>query len=123
MTFAHMPKRAPRPRRSGSRRDGIPIAAPRHLSPKSVPAARCSSSMPLAGKFRCFAFTYASIRQNAPRCSGVYVISNSKEWLFIGAADDLQSALHKHLMETGTLLKSKAPTGFTFEACDPAARQ
>jgi hypothetical protein len=79
--------------------------------------------MPFAGKFRCFAFTYASIRQNAPRCSGVYVISNSKEWLFIGAADDLQSALHKHLMETGTLLKSKAPTGFTFEACDPAARQ
>jgi hypothetical protein len=77
--------------------------------------------MPFAGKFRCFAFTYASIRQNAPRWSGVYVLSNAKEWLFAGAADDLQAALHKHLMETGTFLKSKAPTGFTFEVCHPAA--
>ena len=79
--------------------------------------------MPFSGKFSCFSFTYASIRQNAPVCSGVYAISNAQEWLFVGSADDLQSALHKHLMEAGTPLKSKSPTGFTFEACGAGARQ
>ncbi len=79
--------------------------------------------MPFFGKFSCFSLTYASLRQNAPRRPGVYAISNAKEWLLVGSADDLQSALHGHLLETGTLLRSKAPTGFTFEECEAGARQ
>ena len=59
--------------------------------------------MPFFGKFSCFSFTFASMRQNAPRRRGVYAISNASEWLFVGSADDLQAALHKHLLETGTL--------------------
>jgi hypothetical protein len=79
--------------------------------------------MPFFGKFSCFSFTYSSVRQNAPQCSGVYAISNASEWLFVGLADNLQSALHQHLMEVGTVLRSKGATGFTFEACDSGARQ
>jgi hypothetical protein len=79
--------------------------------------------VPFFGKFSCFSFTYASVRQNAPRQCGVYAISNAREWLFVGAADDVQLALHNHLLETATPLKSNSPTGFTFELCDPAARQ
>ena len=79
--------------------------------------------MPFFGKFSCFSFTFASVRQNAPRRGGVYGISNASEWLLIGSADDLQAALHKHLMETGTLLHSKAATGFTYEECEPGDRQ
>ena len=78
--------------------------------------------MPFAGKFS-FSFSYASVRQNAPRSCGVYAISNAAEWLFVGSADDLQAALHKHLLETGMPLKAKAPTGFTFEVCHPDACQ
>ena len=79
--------------------------------------------MPFIGKFCCFALTFASVRQNAPRSSGVYAISNAADWLFVGSADDLQSVLHKHVVESGTPLKAKAPTGFTFELCDPSTRQ
>jgi hypothetical protein len=79
--------------------------------------------VPFFGKFSCFSFTYASVRQNAPHCGGVYGISNASEWLFVGAADDLQAALHRHLMETGTPLRAKHATGFTFEPCDAGARQ
>ena len=79
--------------------------------------------MPFFGKYSCFSFTYASIRQNAPQRPGVYAISNASEWLLVGSANDLQAALHKHLMEVGTPLRSKGATGFTFEACDAAARQ
>jgi len=79
--------------------------------------------MPFVGKYTCFAFTYASVRQNAPGRGGVYAISNAREWLLVGSADDLQSALHQHLMEVGTSLKSKAPTGFSFQECEEGSRQ
>jgi len=79
--------------------------------------------MPFFGKYSCFSFTYASVRQNAPKRPGVYAISNASEWLLVGSADDLQAALHKHLMEIGTPIWSKGATGFTFEECDAAARQ
>jgi hypothetical protein len=79
--------------------------------------------MPFFGKFSCFSFTHSSVRQNAPQRSGVYAISNANEWIFVGSTNDLQAALHKHLMEVGTPLKTKAPTGFTFQACDLALRQ
>jgi len=78
--------------------------------------------LPFFGKFTCFSFTYASVRQNAPNSSGVYAISNAIEWLFVCAADNLQSALHGHLLEVGTGLRSKRATGFTFELCDSGSR-
>jgi hypothetical protein len=67
-----------------------------------------------AGGFR---FSLAAVRNNVPAVSGVYGISNAREWLFIGEADDIQSALLGHLRELGTFLESRAPTGFTYEVC------
>ena len=51
---------------------------------------------------------------------GVYGLSNAREWVFVGTADDIQSALMGHLREGNTVLKSRAPTGFTFEVCHPS---
>ena len=53
---------------------------------------------------------------------GVYGLSNAREWVFVGIADDIQAALIGHLREGNTVLKSRAPTGFTFEVCHPSQR-
>lgn len=53
---------------------------------------------------------------------GVYGLSNAREWIFVGAADDIQAALLGHLREVNTPLKSRVPTGFTFEICHPSQR-
>lgn len=67
-------------------------------------------------------FTAISILKNAPSCSGVYALSNPREYVFIGEADDIRARLLEHLAETGTALTSRKPTGFTFEICTPANR-
>jgi hypothetical protein len=67
-----------------------------------------------------YSFSTVSIRQNAPNCSGIYGLSNASEWIFIAAANDIQSALLGHLREINTAFSSRRATGFTFEACDPA---
>ena len=67
-------------------------------------------------------FTAISIRKNAPDCSGVYALSNSREWVFIGEANDIRARLMEHLGEIGTSLTARRPTGFTFEICSPATR-
>jgi hypothetical protein len=64
-----------------------------------------------------FRFSPAAVRKNAPQVSGVYGISNAREWIFVGEADNIQAALLDHLCEPGTFLDSRAPTGFTFEIC------
>jgi hypothetical protein len=48
---------------------------------------------------------------------GVYGLSNAREWVFVGGADDIRAALLGHLQESNTPLKSRVPTGFTFEIC------
>lgn len=78
--------------------------------------------MPFLRKYACYSFTAASIRQNAPPFSGVYGLSNAREWLVIGEADDVQAALRAHLADAASPLRAAAPTGFTFELCDAATR-
>ena len=81
--------------------------------------------MPFEG-YGGFSFTLVSVQRNAPALPGVYGLSNANEWLYVGAAGNIQAALIAHLQEAGTMLKSHRPTGFTFEVCDPgyhAARQ
>ena len=51
---------------------------------------------------------------------GVYGLSNAREWVFVAAADDIRAALLGHLQEGDTVLKSRVPTGFTFEICHPS---
>lgn len=64
-------------------------------------------------------FTAASIQRNAPECSGLYGLSNAREWVFIGKASDIRASLMEHLKEVGTLLAVRNPTGFTFEVLSP----
>lgn len=81
--------------------------------------------MPFEG-YGGFAFSVVSVQRNAPPLPGVYGLSNAKQWIYVGAAPNIQAALIAHLGEAGTRLKSYSPTGFTFEVCDPgyhAARQ
>jgi hypothetical protein len=67
-----------------------------------------------------FTFSPVSVQRNAPSMPGVYGLSNAREWIFVGVADDIRAALLGHLRESATLLKSRAPTGFTFEICHPS---
>jgi hypothetical protein len=71
-------------------------------------------------------FTPVSVQKNAPESSGVYGVSNSKEWLLVGEGDNIRELLLAHLKEMGTALSAQNPTGFTFELCsgsDRIARQ
>lgn len=67
-------------------------------------------------------FTPGAIRTYAPAVSGVYGISNAREWIYIGVSDDIQRTLLSHLLEPGTSLMKRAPTGFVYEVCDGVRR-
>ena len=66
--------------------------------------------------------TTTSVRANAPAASGIYGISNAREWIYIGATDNIQATLLSHLHELDTALMKREPTGFVFEVCEPAGR-
>ena len=81
--------------------------------------------MPFEG-YGGFTFSMVSVQRNAPALPGVYGLSNAKQWIYVGAAGNIQAALIAHLRETDGRLKALSPTGFTFELCEPvyhAARQ
>ncbi len=65
-------------------------------------------------------FTSSAVRMYAPVGSGVYGISNAREWIYIGVADNIQGALLAHLSDRQTSLMKRGPTGFVFEACEAA---
>ncbi|HME07710.1 MAG TPA: hypothetical protein VKG25_11685 [Bryobacteraceae bacterium] len=62
-------------------------------------------------------FTANGVRTYAPVASGVYGISNAREWIYIGETDDIQSALVAQLADLHTALMQREPTGFIFEVC------
>ncbi len=65
----------------------------------------------------------ASVREHAPARSGVYGISNAREWILINETDNIQAALLHHLSEADSGMRQCLPTGFVFEVCDYARRQ
>jgi hypothetical protein len=65
------------------------------------------------------AFVTRSIRAHAPATSGVYGISNRREWLFIGSTNNIQATLLEYSAEGNALLAGREPTGFNFEVCGP----
>jgi hypothetical protein len=72
------------------------------------------------------AFTAISVEKNAPSASGVYGLSNAREWIYVGQCDNIKAQLLAHLHETNTFLAEQSPTGFTYELCahgDRTARQ
>ena len=69
-------------------------------------------------------FSTASIRVHAPTASGVYGISNGREWLVIQAAANIQADLLDYATGAGMdHLSGFKPTGFTFEICDASRRE
>jgi hypothetical protein len=67
-------------------------------------------------------FSLVSVQRNAPALSGVYGISNAREWIFVGETDNIKASLIGHLQETHTPLLERGPTGFIFELCLPYNR-
>jgi len=68
-------------------------------------------------RFMPHAFSLTSVQRNAPALSGVYGLSNAREWLLVGETDNIRAALLGHLQETHTPLLEREPTGFSFELC------
>ena len=67
-------------------------------------------------------FTNDAVQMYAPGMSGVYGISNAREWIYIGETDNIQSSLLIHLQNLHTALMKRVPTGFVFEVCEQARR-
>jgi hypothetical protein len=67
-------------------------------------------------------FTASSVRKHAPTTSGLYGISNAREWIYIGETDNIQETLLGHLREWDTSGLRTEPAGFVFEVCDRANR-
>jgi hypothetical protein len=68
-------------------------------------------------------FTPVSVRANAPSASGIYGISNAREWIFIGESDNVQASLLRELQRSDSALLKRGPTGFVFELCDVGERR
>ena len=68
-------------------------------------------------------FTPFSVRANAPTVSGIYGISNAREWIFIGETDHIQAPLLQDLQQGNSALLKRLPTGFVFELCVAAERR
>ena len=68
------------------------------------------------------ALTQVTVYAQAPTASGVYGISNAREWIYIGESDNIQGSLLTHLQDHRTSLMKHQPTGFVFEICDEARR-
>jgi len=67
-------------------------------------------------------FTSGGVQTYAPVASGVYGISNAREWIYIGETDNIQNALAVHLRDFDTSLMNRRPTGFVFEICEGVRR-
>jgi hypothetical protein len=66
--------------------------------------------------------TPVAVHAYAPTASGVYGISNAREWIYIGETDNIRGALLDHLQDCDTPVMKREPTGFVCEVCDPARR-
>ena len=48
----------------------------------------------------------------------MYGISNARQWIYIGEADNIRERLLEHVTEPSTEIRRYIPTGFSFEVCD-----
>jgi excinuclease UvrABC nuclease subunit len=65
-----------------------------------------------------FSFTESGILAYAPRTSGVYGIYNSRRWIYVGEAQDIEARLLSHVRRESDQSKcifSYGPTHFVFE--------
>ena len=67
-------------------------------------------------------FNPSSVRNFAPAVSGVYGLSNAREWIFIGESDNIQAALFEHLSNLDSEVMRLGPKGFVLETCERTRR-
>ncbi|MEQ1945811.1 MAG: hypothetical protein ABL995_01385 [Bryobacteraceae bacterium] len=67
--------------------------------------------------------TVNGVQSYAPNAAGVYGLSNAREWVYIGQADDILTALLEHLRGLDTAILRWEPTGFVFETCSGDQRR
>lgn len=66
-------------------------------------------------------FTVVSVLKNAPQAAGVYGLCNSREWVLVGHALNIQASLLEYLRNPPTESRLRPATGFVFEVCDGAS--
>ena len=72
-----------------------------------------------------YGFSEQGIANAAPRQSGVYVIYNKTEWIYIGESQDIEARLYEHLRgesDQSARILRRNPTGFGYELCDARTR-
>ena len=72
-----------------------------------------------------YSFSENGIANSAPRKSGVYVIYNRNEWIYIGESKDIEARLYEHLRgesDQSARILRRNPTGFGYELCDAQSR-
>jgi hypothetical protein len=67
-------------------------------------------------------FTLASIQEFAPPSSGVYGISDARQWIYIGEADNIRETLLTFLTGNGLPLACQQGKGFVYELCERSQR-
>lgn len=67
-------------------------------------------------------FNPDAVQMYAPASAGLYGISNSREWIYIGEAENIRAALLAHLQDLGAPLMKRQPTGFVFESSNGPGR-
>jgi hypothetical protein len=90
----------------------FPLSRAIHEVPGSMTQSEMSSQKHVAHVFKT-----GSVERIAPASPGVYGLSNSREWIYIGATDNIKARLQEHLVGTNTLVSARGPTGFFFELC------
>ncbi len=66
--------------------------------------------------------TKLGVNTYAPSVAGVYGISNSSEWVYIGETDNIQATLLEYLGNPHTSIMRRIPTGFVHEVCEGTKR-
>jgi cell division septation protein DedD len=70
-----------------------------------------------------FSFNREAISVCAPADSGVYILYNLNDPVFVGESTNIQAALFKHEDDTDLRSGPHRPTGFTFETCSARKRK
>ena len=60
-------------------------------------------------------FTATSVDKNAPAASGVYGLSNARQWILVGETANIQAELRKHLQHPNEVLREHIASGYTYE--------
>ena len=69
--------------------------------------------MPFESRFA-RAFTAVNIERDAPAASGVYGVSNAKNWIFIEETENIRGSLMEYLANANGS-PANQPSGFSFE--------